>query len=1736
VPYGNFVTTITFLRMRQIPFGAIFVTDSTFLCIMRASEAGPCARLFVGENKSSTRSATGAGRVSQGLSMSKSFVSGAIARHAGAVLFSLAVVSLPLSAAAQSRWGEEYAKRIHASEQVSPLTDDMFGDHVSLYNGTVEFRTTDISLPGNSDLPVELTRTFDTQDSSWPTAIPTATGPGWQIDAPYLSGTFAQSDMIGLRCTNAGNPPSVTVIGDMDGQSYIFNAHDYWSGNHLHAPGGGGELLAKNGDAKVPKPNFTVDSGWTTKDGWYFSCLPQVQQRVPVAGLPPQSQEELTRDNSGLGFVGYAPDGKKYTFDWKVVRPLIGEGIVKENDTGTRAALLAREDVRLYATKVEDRFGNWVQYHWQGNELVRIDSNDGRAINLNYSASGMDSGIGQFRVLISATAAGRTWTYNYGPTMSVVLPDGSSWKYAESTTSQWGFLQFTYPQGPIDPHNMASPQGDIMEYVAPCTRLPRFDPVTSTLTVTHPSGAQAAFTFVPMRHGRTNVTYSCANHNPDGGFPSTTKPLMHDVMSLTQKRITGPGLSQGDYTYSYAGLEGDFDVASAYSTTWTPAPHYKTVTVTQPDGTQVINSFGKDYGLNEGQLAKVQVVKGGTTYRTTTNTYIAESDVAAQPFPDKMGTSVMQYPDQWGSAAVRPLVSTTLVQDGVTFSTNNGSFDQFAKPTSVTRSSSGNAGGDSSRIESMTYKNDLDRWLLGLPLTTTCTSSACAGMVMSETRYDPNNPNDLPWQLYSYGVLQATMTYNADGTLATVADGAGNVTTLSSWKRGVPQTIHFPNTPESPTGAIMSSVVNDSGWLTAVSDEMGFTTNYGYDPMGRMSQVTYPTGDTTAWASMVNTFTPVATPEYGLPAGHWKSTTQNGYGLTTTYYDAHWRPVLVQSEDTGNSATRKFVVKRYDILGREIFSSYPVASVSSINDALQGVTTTYDALGRATLVQQNSELGTLTSTTQYLIGFKTKSTNPRLFSTTTSYQVFDSPSTDAPVSMVQDIKLSPLDQVTTTITRDVFGKPTAITRSGTYNSAAVSATRNYVYDANQRLCKSVNPESYATLVDYDAAGNIAWSADGNALTGLTCNRGSVLATDKTTRTYDARNRTLSVVYPGSTAGVSYAYFADGALKTLTSGSSHWDYTYNKRRMPLTEQLTLGTRVKTISHTYNWEGFESFLTYPSGLVVPFTPNGLGQVTQAGGYATGVTYHPNGGMSVFIYGNGIVHSMVENLRQLPQRSLDQKPGSPSVLDDSYDYDYNGNVAAITDGVIGGGGNRNMTYDGLDRLTATSAPNLAWINATTSYDPLDNIRSNTVGARTWNYSYNTLNRLTQLATPSGTVARNIGYDARGNITVNGSAVDAFDTANRLTTVTGKESYLYDGYGRRVQIVRLSDNKISYPLYSMAGQLIMDEDQRSGKTTDYVTLNGSLVAKRTAPIGTTTWATFYEHTDSLHTPVSETDVAGTATMIKRYTPYGEPSDGNYVQGPAFAGHVTDAATGLSYMQQRYYDPVLGRFLSVDPVPANTTAGGNFNRYWYGSNNPYKMIDPDGRSDCPWYIPWCASTSRISPTESDHSKDEEKNRRNPELKTANTNPHTNGGDSDHKKQGILAKIFDALTSTLVPQLANEIKRPEHPTKMPAAAAARVSVVNRVALVSATAGTVVPAAVGGATEAAPVAYGAAESAVYRYGPQAVLAGCMAVACSSGEELPHTYLDDIEGIDAAVEGASAETQTLGQMFVTPPPAK
>jgi YD repeat-containing protein len=353
-------------------------------------------------------------------------------------------------------------------------------------------------------------------------------------------------------------------------------------------------------------------------------------------------------------------------------------------------------------------------------------------------------------------------------------------------------------------------------------------------------------------------------------------------------------------------------------------------------------------------------------------------------------------------------------------------FDVRARPTRVAQGASPYPP-TTYRVEDTVYHDDSVRWILGQVAQRTVD-----GIVAAQTTFDANAQ---PWKTYAFGKLQQTLTYNADGTLATVADGNNNATAFASWKRGIPQSIHFPATPESPAGATRAAVVNDQGWITAVTDEAGFATSYAYDTMGRISQVTYPAGDTVAWAPTTSVFEPVAGAEYGIAAGHWRQTVSTGNARKLTYFDALWRPLLVREYDSANVAgTDRYAATAYDNASRVADAAYPLGTAPTLaSDGTwrvsgvrpNGVRTSYDALGRPTSVVQDSELGLLTTTTQYLTGFQRRTTDARGHATTESFMAWDTPDDALPV------QVDAPEAVRTTIARDAFGKPTAITRGAT---------------------------------------------------------------------------------------------------------------------------------------------------------------------------------------------------------------------------------------------------------------------------------------------------------------------------------------------------------------------------------------------------------------------------------------------------------------------------------------------------------------------------------------------------------------------------------------------------------------------------------------------------------------------------------------------------------------------------------
>lgn len=881
----------------------------------------------------------------------------------------------------------EYEKRIRATEMVTALSSDLFGDSVSLYNGSTEFAATDIDIPGNSAPPVRLSRRFKVEAKK---EVVNLGGFGaWDIDVPYVYGTFPASTQ-----WNEGSRPADNRCSDNWLPKVPFNhrLRDIWQGNFVHLPGSGDQEMLVLGTTGNPVPSDGQTYTRSTRDGMRFRCVANGVNNYP-----------------GEAFVGVDTSGTKYFFNTMAYR---GAGAMK--GTRTRPGF-GRMKVYLMATRVEDRFGNGVNYNYggaQGGQLLSIVADDGRRIDLEY-----DSGATVQR----ARANGRVWQYAYTggggalginrfPLLaSVTLPDQSAWTYSYNMPMQYGGLNPNYIPLDVDGGYCAEPE---------------FGPETFTLTATHPSGAVGTFVMPYTRLHRFGTPRNACvpaientNGNPDGPHELLISDYF-DVYALARKTVTGTGGIAHEWTYDYGDMgvgriDGPLQICPGCSVA-------KTVTVRNPDGSLTLHDFGYIYEYNDGQPLGTRTVSADNkVLRAESSEYVQYSNGTTMPFPWFYGELIGG--DDSTSSMVRPLKKKTIVQDGATFTWQvDGSctgatglcFDQFARPTKVTKSNTLGF----SKNDATEYRDGLTRWVLGQ-----VQRSTTNGIETDRTEFDA--ATDLPLRGYAFGKLQQTLTYNADGTIATAADGNNNVTTFSNWKRGLPQTVAYAD------GFSASATVDDNGWIRSTTDENGYVKSYDYDAAGRLAKIVYPTGDSVAWYDTVLRFEPVAAAEVGLAAGHWRQTVTTGNRKKTTYFDALWRPVAEQEEDTSSpQATTRWSAKRYDHDGRVVFASYPrnpfVDGVVNFNAAMPGTVTSYDALGRTIEVRQDSELGVLSTVTEYLPGMQQKVTNPRGKSVVTRYQAFDAPSYSVPIE--QNL---PTDAATY-IRRDVFGKPLEIRRSG----------------------------------------------------------------------------------------------------------------------------------------------------------------------------------------------------------------------------------------------------------------------------------------------------------------------------------------------------------------------------------------------------------------------------------------------------------------------------------------------------------------------------------------------------------------------------------------------------------------------------------------------------------------------------------------------------------------------------------
>ena len=1271
------------------------------------------------------------------------------------------------------------------------------------------------------------------------------------------------------------------------------------------------------------------------------------------AELAGRSLANTSNGQVGEAFFFVSPDGTKYWFDH-----LTGERALtmKEQDPYGSGTWLKQHRMlaRMYVSRIEDRFGNSLTYIYAGDRLTDITASDGRHVRIDWGGDRLIDSIW----VQPGTLPQRIWQYHYagGPKLiAAILPD----------QSRWTFDLQGLGRGPPPPEELSY-----------CSTRTMPDPIpnpTLVSTVTSPSGLVGRFGVRAAWHARSYVASNCREPELNRGERA---PSLFQSTSLVSKEFSGPGMATRTWGYRYSPAVGSalFDPC-ALANPQTCADT-KWVEVSEPNGDMTRHVHSNRWGPMEGKRLWTETFAASAPSTLVRKEIFEYALPTHGPYPARVGYNmVMSDSNTEPQETLTPLRKRTIYQQERLFVWEVNAFDEYANTVITTRSS--NVGAGYARSDSTVYAHYLNLWVIGRAVTST---HLATGRIEFRTVYDSMGR---PERTYSHEMLQQTVKYNTNGTIASVSDGRDtdnfNTTiTLSDWKRGIPQSIQFPPTPDQPSGTRKSAEVDDHGWIKATIDENTYRTEYDHDAMGRLTQLRPPTGDSVAWNPTHQSFVQ-STPgdaAFGIPGGHWRQTTSTGHARKVVYFDAQWRPVLTHEFDNQNqAATARFTAASYDTNGRQTYASYAMSQSPAMSNGywtgymggtplipynpndppdppeppepplpeqstLPGTYTVHDALDRATVTTQTAEAAvTVRTVAEYLPGFQTRVTNARNKPTTTSYMAYDQPGTEWPVAIAH-----PADSYTD-ISRDAFGAPLTVTRRN--GGGSVTSTRKYVYGIHQQLCKTIEPETGATVMAYDAASNLAWSASGQGLTSpSSCDHSYVTESDKVHRSYDARNRLKTLRFPDTRGDQDWEYLPDGLPRKVstrnvtTPGASQPTnlYAYNKRRMLTTETLALPAWYTwSIGYAYDANGSLASQTYPSGQTVNYAPNALGQATQVSGdvpYASNVSYHPNGAIAAFGYGNGLTHRMTPNARQLPEEVVDQ-----GVLHMRYSYDANGNVDAIADLAQAGRQSRTMTYDDPDRLKTAASPMFGPVRRVRlrrTGQP-DRVRAPAATTATYDAKW----QLHDISNTGGPSVIGLGYDVRGNVINKSGMRFDFDHGNRLRETSANtgvviERYRYDAAGRRILANRMSgppgSTGVVLSQYAQNGQLMYQSSDRTATGTDHIYLGGSLIAQREQPTSGAA-VVKYIHTDALGSPVAVTNANGTAILeLMEYEPYGKGLFGGSgttapKDGPGYTGHVLDVATGMNYMQQRYYDPGIGRFLSVDPVAAKAH-GANFNRY----------------------------------------------------------------------------------------------------------------------------------------------------------------------------------------------------------------
>jgi RHS repeat-associated protein len=1393
------------------------------------------------------------------------------------------------------------------------LDSQLFGDSLNEYSGAVNFKRSDVSIEKVGNIEFSYEMKFNT---NFPEV------PGWLEDIPRIEVTYAELvyPVVGELRSYAwkeGNYCSGDQnIDQTDGTSerlpsFFDIPKSFFSSPKLIVPGDAHEFLLTN-----DKTDKHSSDKFITNSGWSVSCY-------------------VSKETGKEGFLAKAPNGNKYYFDihgniggvqqksrskLNDFQLKIGSSSEAYTDDTFHQFYANKVSESLFLSKIEDQFGNWVKLEYKpgkynsfyssknkytSNQLHRIITSDLQEITIDFDG-----------VKKTVTKNGQNWKYYFELEKFIVqLPTGKKWKYILNWAS------FTAPD---------------IEGGLPACYLDYSNASNVTMNVENPTGAKGSFLFDVTR-------IDTANQYNSGGTTCRTG------FSLQQKKITFNDKSYV-WKYHYSSNEGqksDKKIEEKHKLKGRIPDNIdrylnKTITIKQPDLTSIKKFINRD------EKSFIFGVVNAIEYFDKYSNLVRQKKVNYQKAIE-LGSKVRIWGNSSTETAISNIISSSVVETQTSdkYLTESTKFNSFGQPLDVRKYFvSSSTGLDNEVFYSYQYQHDFTNWNLNLlnkvykSKTKLTDSELNTYIPISQINYslfsDTSNSEEptyvdqmLPSKEYSHGnLVKKNKSYDQFGNLTRIELNEkliGSDTSLnryqefSNYKRGIPQTITVPKRNNKVT-MTATKVVDNNGWVTSTTDFNGVTTGYKYDAIGRLLSVDLEKDSTNNidWLDTLyewNDTTNTRTISRCILDETKELCTENTTKFTTIEtYDALLRLTHLNQNDT---RYQKF---EYDYNNNQTFSSFMTNAV----DELKGVTTEYDALGRIDKVS-TSGLGFVDY--KYLAGNKIEVIDAEKNKTTTTYLAYGAPSYE------QAVKIESPEDVTTDIDINIFGQVNSIKQNGYNGSDEISQTESYVYDSNQQLCLKIRSDVGVTAYSKNALGETQWIAQGvtssdeyNATTPACITKPSTKAV---TYNLDNLGDIYNIVYPDTLSdNVTYSRDNNGNITTLTAGSVEHTYSYNNQNILEDETLNIDDNSLQIDYGYNALGHKTYTAYPDNTTVMYLPNIYGEATQAKSttndtnlnFATAATYYANGMLEGFTYGNGIKHTTTRHdLSLLPKELKDNLDTSTNIMQLTYDYDNNANISTLTDGVDGAYSLSKFVYDGLDRLTSVTGG--AKIGSSSlKYDGLGNITQYISKGSTLNYTYDydSTDRLTKVTGVTGKYGA-FNYDDSGNITHNGERGFTFNRANQLKK-SGDNTYLYDGYNRRV--MQKDASGTSYSMYSQGGTLLYREkNDFVGNGTNYVYLGKKLIAK-------------YGEVESSDT---------SANSRQHYKPFGDTIETEKKDEIGYTGHKFDKSLGLSYMQARYYDPVIGRFYSNDPVGFSNVH--NFNRYAYANNNPYKYTDPDGEA-----------------------------------------------------------------------------------------------------------------------------------------------------------------------------------------------